>query len=35
MAADIEPSYPFGDRSGAESLTWRTALDRWLADIAV
>ncbi|MEU4242386.1 hypothetical protein [Actinoplanes sp. NPDC026619] len=27
-------AFPFDDHSGAESLTWRAALDRWLADIA-
>ncbi|MER7586203.1 hypothetical protein ABTW72_01515 [Micromonospora sp. NPDC127501] len=27
--------FPFDDRSGVESLSWRAALDRWLADIAV
>ncbi|MEG3633539.1 hypothetical protein [Micromonospora palythoicola] len=27
--------YPFDDVSGVESLTWRSALDRWLADIAI
>ncbi|MFG1869296.1 hypothetical protein [Micromonospora arborensis] len=27
--------YPFDDRSGVESLTWRAPLDRWLADVAV
>ncbi|MEH0927300.1 hypothetical protein [Micromonospora sp. CPCC 205558] len=27
--------YPFDQRSGVESLTWRAPLDRWLADIAV
>jgi hypothetical protein len=26
--------YPFDERSGVESLTWRGALDRWLADVA-
>lgn len=26
--------YPFDERSGAESLTWRAPLDRWLADVA-
>jgi hypothetical protein len=27
--------YPFDERSGVESLTWRAPLDRWLADVAV
>jgi hypothetical protein len=27
--------YPFDQRSGVESLTWRAPLDRWLADVAV
>ncbi|TDC48916.1 hypothetical protein E1258_27590 [Micromonospora sp. KC207] len=27
--------YPFDESSGVESLTWRSALDRWLADVAV
>ncbi|ATO14133.1 hypothetical protein CO540_10050 [Micromonospora sp. WMMA2032] len=27
--------YPFDESSGAESLSWRGALDRWLADVAV
>jgi hypothetical protein len=27
--------YPFDERRGVESLTWRASLDRWLADIAV
>jgi hypothetical protein len=27
--------YPFDERSGVESLTWRSPLDRWLADVAV
>jgi hypothetical protein len=27
--------YPFDERSGVESLAWRTPLDRWLADMAV
>jgi hypothetical protein len=27
--------YPFDERSGADSLTWRAPLDRWLADVAV
>jgi hypothetical protein len=26
--------YPFDDCSGVESLVWRAALDRWLADVA-
>lgn len=26
--------YPFDERSGVESLTWRAVLDRWLADVA-
>jgi len=28
-------AYPFDERSGVESLTWRAPLDRWLADVAV
>jgi hypothetical protein len=27
--------FPFDERSGVESLTWRAPLDRWLADVAV
>ncbi len=27
--------YPFGERSGHESLAWRAPLDRWLADVAI
>jgi len=27
--------FPFDEHSGAESLTWRAGLDRWLADIAI
>jgi hypothetical protein len=27
--------YPFDERSGAESLSWRAPLDRWLAGVAV
>lgn len=27
-------AFPFDERSGAESLTWREPLDTWLADIA-
>lgn len=27
--------YPFDESSGVESLTWRSALDRWLADVAI
>jgi hypothetical protein len=27
--------FPFDDRSGAESLTWRAPLDKWLVDVAV
>lgn len=27
-------AYPFDDRSGPESLTWRDPLDRWLATVA-
>lgn len=27
--------YPFGERSGVDSLTWRAPLDRWLADVSV
>ncbi|WP_439657929.1 hypothetical protein ACSHWB_36845 [Lentzea sp. HUAS TT2] len=27
--------YPFDERGGVESLTWRAPLDRWLADVAV
>jgi hypothetical protein len=27
--------YPFDERSGVESLSWRAPLDRWLADVAV
>jgi hypothetical protein len=26
--------YPFDERSGVESLTWRAGLDQWLADVA-
>lgn len=26
--------YPFGERSGVESLTWRAGLDQWLAEVA-
>ncbi|MEV6595578.1 hypothetical protein AB0M36_01800 [Actinoplanes sp. NPDC051346] len=26
--------YPFDERSGVESLTWRVQLDQWLADVA-
>ncbi|MEV4710345.1 hypothetical protein [Micromonospora sp. NPDC049374] len=27
--------YPFDESSGVESLTWRSTLDRWLADVAI
>ncbi|MFI7027026.1 hypothetical protein ACIBMZ_30435 [Micromonospora sp. NPDC049900] len=27
--------YPFDESSGVESLTWRSPLDWWLADIAI
>ncbi|MFJ8579460.1 hypothetical protein [Micromonospora sp. NPDC093277] len=27
--------YPFDESSGVKSLTWRSALDRWLADVAL
>lgn len=27
--------FPFDERSGVESLAWRTPLDRWLADVAI
>ncbi|AGL14776.1 hypothetical protein [Actinoplanes sp. N902-109] len=26
--------YPFDERSGAESLTWRAGLDQWLVQVA-
>jgi hypothetical protein len=35
--ARVDPGiggYPFDERSGVESLTWRARLDQWLADVA-
>jgi len=28
-------AYPFTESSGVESLTWRSTLDRWMADVAI